>query len=463
MPEYTTPGVYVEEVSKLPPSVKTADTAIPVFIGYTEKAKADAKSLRFQPHKISSMMDYERHFGEPYPEQTILVTIDKSGANPTVAAKVEGPSAYAMHYSLQAFFANGGRSCYIVSVGPYSKRQGITLASLRKGFNAAVRLHDATLTVFPDSTAMSSHDEYYTLHREALAQAASLRDRFVVMDVWVKPNEPSFNAVQTFRDADLGGPEILRYGAAYYPRILTALDYFYKPTGSAVAVTCPQDPGLDGTLEILGKKDAALFNSAKSAIATIPMLLPAAPAVVGRYVDIDHTRGVWKAPANVGINFATAPEKAITQREQEGLNVDPVGGKSINAIRGFTGRGPALIWGARTLAGNDGEWRYISVRRYAIMVEVSIRKAIEPFVFEPADAATWVRVKDMIENWLVQQWRRGALQGTKANEAFFVHVGLSTTMTAQDILEGRMIVQIGLAVVRPAEFIILQFVHQVQT
>ena len=189
-------------------------------------------------------------------------------------------------------------------------------------------------------------------------------------------------------------------------------------------------------------------------------LLPASSAVVGKYAEVDNTRGVWKAPANIGIDYAIGPEILITNRVQEGLNVDVNFGKSINVIRSFQGRGPAIIWGARTLAGNDNEWRYIPVRRYFNMVEESTKNATEQFVFEPNDKNTWVRVKAMIENYLTLQWKAGALQGATTDQAFFVRIGLNLTMTYFDILEGRMIVEIGLAVVRPAEFIILRFMHK---
>jgi phage tail sheath protein FI len=93
-------------------------------------------------------------------------------------------------------------------------------------------------------------------------------------------------------------------------------------------------------------------------------------------------------------------------------------------IRKFEGRGPAIVWGARTLAGNDNEWRYIPVRRYFNMVEESVKNATGQFVFEPNDENTWVRVKSMISNYLTQQWKAGALMGASTKEAFFVHVGL---------------------------------------
>ena len=217
----------------------------------------------------------------------------------------------------------------------------------------------------------------------------------------------------------------------------------------------------NGTLKDLQEKSNTYFQLATTAISEINMLLPASAAVAGRYADIDRSKGVWKAPANVGIADAIAPEIIVTQQQQEDINIDLATGKSVNVIRSFPGRGPAIIWGARTLAGNDNEWRYVSVRRFFNMVEESTKAASGQFVFEPNDVNTWVRVKAMMENYLIQQWRAGALQGTSPHYAFYVRVGLGETMTEQDIPEGRMIVEIGLAVVRPAEFIILRFMHRI--
>lgn len=189
-------------------------------------------------------------------------------------------------------------------------------------------------------------------------------------------------------------------------------------------------------------------------------LLPPSGAIAGVYATTDRSRGVWKAPANLSLRGVSAPAYKLTDQEQSTLNVHETG-KSINAIRSFTGKG-ILVWGARTLAGNDNEWRYINVRRFFNYVEESTKKASEPFVFESNDANTWVRVRAMIENFLTIQWRQGALAGATPKEAFYVKVGLGETMTAQDILEGRMIVEIGMAAVRPAEFIVLRFSHKMQ-
>ncbi|TND02426.1 MAG: hypothetical protein FD123_4099 [Bacteroidetes bacterium] len=190
-------------------------------------------------------------------------------------------------------------------------------------------------------------------------------------------------------------------------------------------------------------------------------LLPPSGAVAGVYAQVDTGRGVWKAPANVSLASTVSPWVKIDNRQQEDLNVDVNAGKSVNAIRAFTGKG-TLIWGARTLAGNDNEWRYISVRRFFNMVEKSVRLSTNWAVFEPNDSTTWIRVKAMIENFLTNLWKQGALAGSSPDAAFFVNVGLGTTMSQVDILEGRMNVEIGMAVVRPAEFIILKFSHKLQ-
>ncbi|MEY8862981.1 phage tail sheath C-terminal domain-containing protein [Tenacibaculum singaporense] len=215
------------------------------------------------------------------------------------------------------------------------------------------------------------------------------------------------------------------------------------------------------SLGSIESSDNETYNLILTEIGNLPLVLPPSSAMAGVYARVDSDRGVWKAPANVGLTYVMEPTVKVSHEDQQNLNVDTVAGKSINAIRSFVGKGN-LVWGARTLAGNDNEWRYVSVRRFFNMAEESIKKASEQFVFEPNDKNTWVRVKAMIDNFLTQQWRAGALAGPTPEKAFYVSVGLGETMTAQDVLEGNMIIEIGMAVVRPAEFIILKFSHKMQ-
>ncbi len=456
MPEYKTPGVYIEEIPRLPPSIASVETAIPAFIGYTEKAQLkEPNDLKNKPKRITSLLEYELYFGEPQSETTIEVTFSQQNNKVDVQGKVVKPSNFLMHYSLQMFFINGGGPCYIVSVGNYTDGGGIINDSeLGVGLKEIEKENEVTLIVFPDGTNLDQAGNYYALQKEAMDQCFLLKDRFVVMDVWIDP-DTTVNNIDTLRNADFGNIDTEKYAAVYYPKIYTRLDYHYKDetlvkiNGAAAA-----------DLAALKAVNNAQYFMAKNAIRNIEMLLPASAAVVGKYAEVDNARGVWKAPANVGIDFAIRPAKLVTHSEQATLNVDSLAGKSINVIRSFPGRGPAIIWGARTLAGNDNEWRYVPVRRFFNMAEESIKNATEQFVFEPNDKQTWVTVKSMIENYLSQQWKLGALMGSTTREAYFVHVGLGETMTELDIWEGRMIVEIGMAVVRPAEFIILKFMHK---
>ena len=472
--EYKTPGVYIEEIPHLPPSIASVETAIPAFIGYTEKAQwKEANDLKMKPWRIESMLEYEQYFGYPSPENgSITIAFTPSGSRLNVNAKIDETlrSKYLMHYSLQMFYANGGGPCWITSVGDYSTTI-VAEKPLKDGLDEVAKINEVTLLLFPDSFNLATDIEYYNVHSAAIEQAVLLQDRFVVLDVYHDINN-LVNWQLDIKNGDTSGlrnilsgeTNKLKYAAVYFPRIYTGVDYNTKmPTDqltdndAAILVTGIADVN---TLADLKSKNNAQYFQGKNAITNIQMLLPASPAVVGIYASVDNARGVWKAPANVNIENAIAPEYLITNQDQADLNVDTNAGKSVNVIRKFEGRGPAIVWGARTLAGNDNEWRYISVRRYFNMVEESTKNATEQFVFEPNDINTWVRVKSMISNYFTQQWKSGALMGASTKEAFFVHVGLGETMTEQDIFEGRMIVEIGLAVVRPAEFIILRFMHK---
>jgi phage tail sheath protein FI len=176
--------------------------------------------------------------------------------------------------------------------------------------------------------------------------------------------------------------------------------------------------------------------------------VPPSGSVCGIYALTDNTRGVWKAPANESIAGALDLEYDIPQGSQEELNP-----KGVNVIRRFPGRG-IRVWGARTLS-SDPLWKYINVRRLFIFLEASIYNSTQWVVFEPNDPKLWARVKQTVTLFLRSQWREGALFGEKEEEAFSVAVGRET-MTEDDILNGRLIVEIGIAPVRPAEFVVFR-------
>lgn len=464
--DYKTPGVYIEEIPKFPPSVAQVETAIPAFIGYTEKARRDGEDRTLRPTRISSLLEYEESFGGPQRETAILVNVERQSTGGkitkelwTAAFDPAGVSSkHVMYYALQSYFDNGGGPCYIVSVGAYLGTFGadIPQLALLNGLNALREEDEPTLIVFPEGQGMNEA-EYFSLLNSALRQCDDLKDRFVIMDLHTPQRQLTVtekeNAVTDFRS---GVTQFLKYGAAYFPNIRTVFNYAYDDTTVNVSVVENNGAPVVSAFSTLNSADK---SKAMLAIDGMSINLPPSAAVAGVYARVDEARGVWKAPANENITSIDGLSFKLTDELQESLNVDVSDGKSINCIRFFTGKG-YKIWGARTLAGNDNEWRYVPVRRFFNMVEESVKKATYPFVFEPNDANTWVRVRAMIENFLTLQWRVGALQGDKPDKAFYVAVGLGQTMTALDILEGRMIVEIGMAVVRPAEFIILRFSHK---
>lgn len=178
------------------------------------------------------------------------------------------------------------------------------------------------------------------------------------------------------------------------------------------------------------------------------VFLPASGYVMGIYARTDNDRGVWKAPANEVVRGITSLRLYLTTGEQEILNP-----RGVNAIRRFEGRG-IRVWGARTLS-SDPEFRYVNVRRFLIFMEASIDRGTQWVVFEPNSPETWSRVVDSVTAFLHTQWRAGALFGRKPEDAFYVRCD-ETTMTVDDVQNGRLICDIGVAIVRPAEFVIFR-------
>lgn len=177
-------------------------------------------------------------------------------------------------------------------------------------------------------------------------------------------------------------------------------------------------------------------------------LVPPGGYVLGLYARTDSERGVWKAPANDVLQDVFDLEFHVNTQMQEVLNP-----RGVNAIRNFPGRG-IRVWGARTLS-SDSLWKYVSVRRLFIFLEHSIYDGTQWVVFEPNDERLWERVKDSLRLFLRTQWRSGALMGTTEDEAFKIACDRST-MTQDDILNGRLICEIAIAPVRPAEFVVFR-------
>lgn len=514
MGEYKTPGVYIKEKNAFPNSVVEAETAIPVFIGLTEKAENGTESLLMKPVKISSMTEYNKFFGgAPIPKFKLSVikppatdtkkdlSVCNKEKDACLKAELESKLC-TLYYNLVMFFANGGGTCYIVSVGDYTSDQLNKNTIANSVLPELKKVQDITMLVVPEAVNTTDCMDIYT---NILAHCEG-QNRFAILDIPLSGNE----AVDTFREAI--GSSHLSYAAAYYPWLETSvlsdndingemLLFDTKPVqldlkpffdensdiyifinktwekikkGTKIIQVIENDTTTDEEVPYTGEELFQMKNDLNNAllqnwpeykllakkVKDYLNLLPPSAAMAGIYTMVDNTRGVWKAPANVSVNYVNKPSVVIDNKAQEELNM-PMSGKAVNAIRSFVGEG-IKVWGARTLNGNSLDWRYINVRRTMSFLEQSVKNAARAYVFEPNDANTWINMKCMIENFLRSVWKRGGLPGATPEDAYSVHVGLGDTMTAEDILEGILRITVLVAISRPAEFIEITFQQQMQ-
>ncbi len=476
-----TPGVYIEEAATLTPSVAEVPTAIPIFIGYTQHARIERtqENLTLKPVKIFSLTEFREYFGSAQEEDNgITVTITDTYSNEALSnRRIQGSltptagnglSMHNLYYAMQLYFANGGGACYVISVKNFSGTASLVdKDDLGKGLEELP--DEATLIVIPEAIHLTPAD-MATLYSKALDKAAKTNDKFVIIDVKMNGNNTDTitTDIADFRAQSFPG-ENRKFGAAYYPYLDTTIDYSYNPAGvvinheligapSTLQPVYHQMKLTGGDSENINAKDKSLYFQILTAISQIPLRLPPSPAIAGVYSRVDRDRGVWKAPANVNVVGVSKPALLIDDSRQGNMNVDPESGISVNAIRSFPGKG-TVVWGARTLHGLHPEWKYINVRRLFNLIEESVRKTTDRFLFEPNTTSTWLMVKAMLDNYLYGLWQRGALAGSRPEQAYFVKVGAPLP---DDINNGIMRVEVGVSAVRPAEFIIIRFSQQLQ-
>ncbi|GJL74685.1 phage tail sheath C-terminal domain-containing protein [Nitrosomonas sp.] len=497
MGQYKTPGVYIVEKNAFPNSVVEVATAVPAFIGYTERADNKGKSLLNKAWRISSMSEFISFYGGAPKSQFEISAQKKDSAieadfsvnDKAYALELQG-ARYFLYHSMMLFFQNGGGACYVVSVGKFD--EAIEKPKLELGIKILLKEQEPTMVIIPDAMSLDQKDGI-ALQQAMLDHCGRvMKNRFAILDIFDGDKEvQDSGCVENFRN-DLG-TNFLDYAAAYYPWLNTSVvqtsDLSFENIVNLDVLKELLDAEVDNsqlvdakkeeikaqTAELTADKKASTsaeelhknLNAASQLYGAILLsararlnLLPPSAAMAGVYSMVDNFRGVWKAPANVSLNGVISPAVEITHDQQEDLNVTTAG-KSINAIRSFIGEG-TLVWGARTLDGNSLDWRYINVRRTMIMLEESIKLATKAYVFEPNVSNTWVTVKSMVNNFLTSVWKRGGLAGATPEDAFGVFVGLGETMTPQDILDGVLRVTVLVALSRPAEFIEITFQQQMQ-
>ena len=492
-----TPGVYIEEKSSFGSSVVPVQTAIPAFIGYTQKASRGSKDLTNEPTKISSLGQYEELFGGA-PETKFTIETSDEFITGFQLSFVEN-TRFLMHNALRFFYANGGGDCYIVSVGNYDETiDAGKLNDPKGGGLAALEKHlEPTLIVVPDAVLLSEAD-CFSLQAAVLSHCGfKMKNRFAILDVYNGTTERTFDdedVINKFREGV--GSNFLMWGASYYPFLNTTLI-------KASEIDYTRVENLDGLIEVLSKEvadnlaaesitearaeginaeinkisednDADAVTSLHATLTVISPklnmiiaemsemlnLMPPSSAMAGAYSMVDFTASVAQSPANISLGSVVSPAVNINNDNQEDLNL-PLNGKAVNAIRSFQGKG-VLVWGARTLDGNSKDYRYVSVRRTMTFLEQSIKFAAEAFVFAPNNSTTWSTLRATVSNFLTNQWQSGLLAGQSPDDAFEVEIGLGSTMTPNDILDGILKMTIKVAITRPAEFIVITFEQQQQ-
>ena len=490
-----TPGVYVEEKSSFGNTVVSVPTAVPAFVGYTEKASNATKDLTNVPTRITSFSEYIDLFGGPS-KTKFEITSDEDSS---FKLKMVKSTRFMMYDSLRLFFNNGGSECYIVSTGTYSSGLNSKKISDKKSNGGIVALEkhlEPTILVVPDAT-LFSQNECYAIQAEMLAHCGyKMKNRFAILDVYNGTNPRTHSdddVISKFRDGV--GSNFLSWGAAYYPFVNTnvvsssEVDFtrISNPETLVEILNAEVESNLESNKISESKADAInneiakivdsenndnesthaiilsvseTYNLVLSQIIETLNIMPPSAAMAGAYSMVDSAFNVGKSPANISLGSVVSPCVNVNADDQEDMNM-PLNGKAVNAIRSFTGKG-TLVWGARTLDGNSQDWRYISVRRTMTFLEQSIKSSAETFVFSPNNSTTWSTLRATVSNFLNNQWLGGLLVGSSPEEAFQIEIGLGSTMNSNDILDGILKMTVKVAIVRPAEFIVLTFEQKQQ-
>jgi phage tail sheath protein FI len=530
MPEYLSPGVYVEEVDRGPKPIEGVGTAMAVFVGFSEKASLVERSngdvitrdLLNKPQLVTNWTQYVDRFG----------------------GFVEG---IYMPHAVYGYFMNGGSRCYVVSVKTIPRAQAgllsgagqpALLAQAKQAGYSGTRLRvkvdlpEATAGkaegAAPSAEAADGVPFTLTVEREKAPgkwtteevvkdiklvevehegeklagvafkdnRAPQLIDLLIpdpaqpLAKLWPREQQQSLSIETKLLSpatvSDFQGDVLERSGLeglealddatiVVVPDLMTTMPgqkldlAMVKAVQTAIIAHCEKlhdrvaildaPPAMSPQAIKKWRMDTAGFDSSYAALywpwievsdptTNKPVLVPPGGHVAGVWARSDNTRGVHKAPANEVVRGATSLAVNCTKGEQDTLNPN-----GVNCIRAFPGMG-IRIWGARTLSGNPS-WRYINVRRLFNFVEKSIERGTQWTVFEPNDVMLWGRIRRDVYAFLSTVWHDGALFGSSPDQAFFVKCDEELNPSASRDM-GRLIIEIGMAPVKPAEFVIFR-------
>jgi phage tail sheath protein FI len=404
MPQYLAPGVYVEEVPSAIKPIAGVGTSTAGFIGVVAASTVDMPVL---PGKIGFELDTEKNITKtkkadecykvaPAGEPQLITSWDQFK---TLFGDGIQEGNRTLAHAVYGFFNNGGNRCWVTRIEPSSKNKSPTTQDeppetddLIKALAGFTPIDEIALVAIPGAISAK-------LQNAILDHCENAKDRFAILD--------GHQTTTLTKAGILGDTRSSSYGAIYYPWIDVG------------------EKGKDG------KK----------------VYVPPSGHVAGVYARVDTERGVHKAPANEVIRGALGVEKLVSKNDQGGLNMD-----NINVIRKFDGN--VTIWGARTLA-SDEEFRYVNVRRLFNFLRESIDEGTQWVVFEPNAPELWSTIRRNVNAFLTTVWASGALLGATPEQAFYVRCDENTNPPQVREL-GQVVTEIGVAVVKPAEFVIFR-------
>jgi uncharacterized protein len=397
MERYQTPGVYLEEI--VPEKAPEFRTGVPAFVGFVEASQASGQSANGFPkfRLLTRWEQFERQVGR------------------AVAGGF-------LDYAVRGFFENGGERCIVVLLEPGSLALKEALKKPFEQEGPLEDIEDIDLVCVPDvmmASIRESQDGILEVQSEVLDYCRRMGDRFAILDAFLSRSGGQVTGVRldTVLQWEALPPSD---GALYFPWLCV------KPLPRADQVA----------------KDATYECAAGG------VLVPPCGHVAGIYARTDARVGIHKAPANEIVEGALDLEVDLTDDDQAKLNE-----AGVNCLRAFPGRG-IRVWGARTLSGQPN-WRYVNVRRLFLTLTRWVERNLNDLVFEPNSPPLWERVRHRLGSYLYDLFQRGALKGHSPDEAFFVKCDAETNPLA--VREaGRMIAEVGLAPVAPAEFVIVR-------
>ncbi len=492
MSEYLAPGVYIEEIDIGSRPIEGVSTSTAGFLGLTERGP-------ITPQLVTSFNEYQRLFGGYIKNRYLTYGVEgffRNGGARCFVGRIVGNSAQTAGNE-----SDTARIITIMALGPgtWGNRIaiGVKKASLdesgSKLFQLKISYWKDGITLDPDPTKNPAADiieiydnlssdpissDYYEKRINGISSLIKLEHKedgmptipqvysetYLAGGTDVDPTTTDFEGSRTENGNPTGLAGFEEIDEISIVCVPDEDENAYPGLRSSIISHCenmkdrfailqtPQSAGpVKDLWPPLDSKCAAFYYpwiSVLDPVLNSYTLVPPGGHVAGIYSRTDQERGVHKAPANEVVRGANSLQLNITKGEQEILNP-----RGVNCIRSFPGRG-IRIWGARTTS-SDPKWKYVNVRRLFLYLEESIEEGTQWVVFEPNNEKLWAKVRQTVEEFLTRIWRDGALMGTTRDEAFFVRCD-RTTMTQDDINNGRIIILVGIAPVKPAEFVIFR-------